>query len=981
VFELSLPFETRARRLLVLPAPVALLGLVALWTTLLLACSGSTEDDPRGLSDVREAPDTGVADRGSADEGNAEPTECRSDIDCFDENPCTVDRCVGGTCAYEPDDRPPTQIVGNCRREICSGGELLLVMDDTDVPADDGFECTEIFCQEGVLVVVADNFLCDDGDRCNGIEICDLAVGCRPGQPVDFDEDGIPDMDELPEDDPPDIDGDGITDCADWETCDGLDNDRNGLVDDDPEDEELGEPCYEGPEGTEGVGACSPGVFVCRGGRIVCDEQVVPLPYELCDGLDNDCDGEVPAWEIASFCRRSVTFDGNSAGPELMLTEMSTALRAVDVHFNIDTTGSMSGVLNTLRQSLQTEIVPGVAQVIPDVAFGVSTFEDYPLYNFGSPGDLPFELWQRITTSVDLVQDALGRIDLGSGNDLPESGIESLYQIATGAGTRWRRSGSSSSLDPSAYRGWLAEIDPRGDIDYYRIDAPAGAFMTIEIVAARAGSPLDSLIELYDAMGNLLGRSDDAPTYGTDSRLDLVTSGTPPYYLRVSGRSTSTTGWYFASVTSGAVGAMAPAESTCRGLEVGGEFFAGAGDAVALAAFDEVTPRAEYVACFEDCVAEVGDVRARPWIRTFCFAGGTPTCGDGVPDPYEECDDGNRHNGDGCSDVCNVEADGVPPFNPRVGYDPALGHGTRGGVGFRENALPIIVHATDARSHDQADYLARDPRIEAHGTEVTFQELEKLGARIVGLTTRDPANAPITDLLNPPGMSFATRALVPPCAFDGSAPRERDVGNVCTAHSQCFSRQCVPGNPSLPLSSSNPGTCRASCFEGECCVGIRGAGQAPPAGAGGLCPLTFEMELTGSGLTDGVVRGIQALVRFATYRVTPVLRDHPENPRDARCFVHGIEVAEVIVDDECVPELEFLDRNGDGLFESIANVTPQSRVVYALTVENRDRHDLDGDLDTLEPCGPPGTYRLTLDVVGDDVVVLSSVVLEFVIAE
>ena len=35
-----------------------------------------------------------------------------------------------------------------------------------------------------------------------------------------------------------------------------------------------------------------------------------------------------------------------------------------------------------------------------------------------------------------------------------------------------------------------------------------------------------------------------------------------------------------------------------------------------------------------------------------------PACGDGVIDPGEECDDGNRRNGDGCDWMC------------RIGYDP-----------------------------------------------------------------------------------------------------------------------------------------------------------------------------------------------------------------------------------------------------------------------------------------------------------------------
>jgi hypothetical protein len=141
------------------------------------------------------------------------------------------------------------------------------------------------------------------------------------------------------------------------------------------------------------------------------------------------------------------------------------------------------------------------------------------------------------------------------------------------------------------------------------------------------------------------------------------------------------------------------------------------------------------------------------------------------------------------------------------------------------------------------------------------------------------------------------------------------------------------------------------------------------------------MLSNGTGLTDGVIRGIQALARFATYVITPRLVDSPFNERDARCFVQGIEVAEVVQPEACVPELEYADRDGDGTLESLLNATPNTRVTYLVTVANRDSQDLDGDLDTGEACGPPGTYTLTLNVMGDDVTLLSSTDLTFTIIE
>ncbi len=68
------------------------------------------------------------------------------------------------------------------------------------------------------------------------------------------------------------------------EVCDGLDNDCDGQVD---EGLNLGEACDTGQPGV-----CGPGHLVCAGGAVVCGPEAAASP-EVCDGLDNDCDGVV----------------------------------------------------------------------------------------------------------------------------------------------------------------------------------------------------------------------------------------------------------------------------------------------------------------------------------------------------------------------------------------------------------------------------------------------------------------------------------------------------------------------------------------------------------------------------------------------------------------------------------------------------------------------------------------------------------------
>lgn len=124
----------------------------------------------------------------------------------------------------------------------------------------------------------------------------------------------------------------------------------------------------------------------------------------------------------------------------------ATDVPSLDVFFNVDTTKSMAEEIDQLQMSLSNEIIPGAQKEIENTHFGVGSFEDFPVIPYGSTGmpnpvtnekrpiDQPFRLLQPVTDKVDAVQKGVNALKVSSGGDLPESALESLYQIATGEG-------------------------------------------------------------------------------------------------------------------------------------------------------------------------------------------------------------------------------------------------------------------------------------------------------------------------------------------------------------------------------------------------------------------------------------------------------------------------------------------------------------------------------------------------------------------
>jgi formylglycine-generating enzyme required for sulfatase activity len=186
--------------------------------------------------------------------------------DCDDGNPCTIDACdpVNG-CGATPvpgpcDDADPCTTADTCDGGVCVGSGAL--------PCDDGMGCTADSCVAGSGCVFAP------------------IDGC-----VDFDGDGSPEGIDCD-------DTEGQAFPGNTEICDGIDNDcANGTDEEDAADclpffrdsdsDGAGEPtdprCLCGPEPPHVVtvgGDCNDGLGF-----------VFPGATEICDDIDEDCDG------------------------------------------------------------------------------------------------------------------------------------------------------------------------------------------------------------------------------------------------------------------------------------------------------------------------------------------------------------------------------------------------------------------------------------------------------------------------------------------------------------------------------------------------------------------------------------------------------------------------------------------------------------------------------------------------------------------
>ncbi len=609
---------------------------------------------------------------------------------------------------------------------------------------------------------------------------------------------------------------------------------------------------------------------------------------------DSDNDGFVDPAEVAygsNPCSGASGIDdfyfilpAGGPGDNAPLVFSDTGIDRTDVAINIDTTGSMGGELANIQTSLSTLIIPGVGAVIPDAAFAVSSFEDFPLPNFGeaAAGDLPFVLSTRVTTNAATAQAAVNALTIGNGLDLPESGLESLYQIATGAGVIWPTGAvppfdPAQNLVPNVADGSIGGVGFRDDAlpvivhitdafshersNYQRVNAGIEAAETAETQAALSAIGARVVTIANSRLPN-------------DPGTAVCTGASPRILGNIAWPVGSDVDWFV--LTGVPAGATVIAETTA--------YRVGANVDSMIAIYNN----AAQLAINDDIAPQNYDSRVQ-----------VVTSGAG---PY----------------YVAVTTFNDPDFDATGSQYPGMYF-----LDVTVNGTPYTTSIAQCRADDG-------------NNRATATSLVPFGSATPPANTNtclagcDQVLEPLT---LPFGMSTRTGALVPPCAWD----------------------EFGPGRP-------------AGCAADECCTGLNGAGRA--ANLNNLCPLTFDIDDNGDGLGPTMVSALEALVGFSTFTITTVVRGDPAAAFDTACFIRSIIPVAATPPNTCAPQPTAVDLFAPSPeLDSWANVVPGTVLEFDVSAINVN--EANG-----QPCAPaaadPQLFRAYIDVVADGVTVVDT---------
>eukprot|EP00549_Striatella_unipunctata_P019739 CAMPEP_0118715738 /NCGR_PEP_ID=MMETSP0800-20121206/27068_1 /TAXON_ID=210618 ORGANISM="Striatella unipunctata, Strain CCMP2910" /NCGR_SAMPLE_ID=MMETSP0800 /ASSEMBLY_ACC=CAM_ASM_000638 /LENGTH=350 /DNA_ID=CAMNT_0006621993 /DNA_START=20 /DNA_END=1072 /DNA_ORIENTATION=+ len=107
--------------------------------------------------------------------------------------------------------------------------------------------------------------------------------------------------------------------------------------------------------------------------------------------------------------------------------------QVLDVGFIVDVSGSFNDDIASFKTQA-AEMTASLTAAYPQVQFGLATFQDFPLGDWGSPSDVPHRLVRDLGPADDEFMTAVNSLSATGGADIPESQLTCLYQCITGEG-------------------------------------------------------------------------------------------------------------------------------------------------------------------------------------------------------------------------------------------------------------------------------------------------------------------------------------------------------------------------------------------------------------------------------------------------------------------------------------------------------------------------------------------------------------------
>lgn len=248
----------------------------------------------------------------------------------------------------------------------------------------------------------------------------------------------------------------------------------------------------------------------------------------------------------------------------------------------------------------------------------------------------------------------------------------------------------------------------------------------------------------------------------------------------------------------------------------------------------------------------------------------------------------------------------IEPYDGRA----APGGGSIGGVGFREAALRVVLHVTDAPSHTPESYGAKFP--DTHDLQAAADALDALSVRVVSI-----------------------------------------VSGVCDeSDDDCKGDQHELAREELEQLALATGASVAA--EGDTCPhGLDGA-ELPARKE--RCPLVFDVSDEGEGLAGTLVTAIVTLVEGIRFsRVIAVAADDPLG------LVRRITPLETRRSGEPSPEIADLLPSGapDGVPDTFVDARAAAPLEFEVELHNT----------RLAPRDVDQSYRVVLRILGDDLMI------------